>query len=148
MGPAPTAPPADDQNVNPGQSFPCKLAGERRKWAYFGHCSNFISEARFFPPAPPAPLDAAQQRRRNLIDLAGLLNACAESRRLEGLKLEDFTTYRSLRLKLKFKFIKLLSQVQSFFYFKPALCEATLHRGVEAVPDGLVVQVIDAHLRA
>ena len=31
VGPNPRVPPADDQNVNPGQSFPGKFAGERRK---------------------------------------------------------------------------------------------------------------------
>ena len=34
--PDPTAPPADDQNVNPGQSFLGKFAGKRRKEAFFG----------------------------------------------------------------------------------------------------------------
>ena len=34
-GPEPTAPLADDQNVNPGQSFLGKFAGKRRKEAFF-----------------------------------------------------------------------------------------------------------------
>ena len=28
---------ADDQNVNPGQSFVGQFAGRCRKWAFFGH---------------------------------------------------------------------------------------------------------------
>ena len=35
-GPEPRAPPADDEIVNPGQSFLGKFAGKRRKEAFFG----------------------------------------------------------------------------------------------------------------
>jgi hypothetical protein len=42
-GPEPGASLAEDPTVNPGQSFSCKFAGERRKWAFFGHRSNFFS---------------------------------------------------------------------------------------------------------
>ena len=78
-GPAPRAPPADDQNVNPGQSFPGKFAGERRKEAFFRQRWIFISRARIFRPAPPAPADAARPRRPGVCDLAGNLGGCAES---------------------------------------------------------------------
>jgi hypothetical protein len=148
-GPAPRAPAADDQKVNPDQSFPCKFAGKCRKWAFFGQRWNFISRPRFFRPAKPAPLDRAHQRRPGASELAGLPSACAESRHLQGPNGEDFTTiYRSLRLKLKFKFIKLLRQVQSSYFFKHALCGAALLRRVETIPYNHVLQVFDAHLRA
>ena len=36
-GPDPRAPPAADQNGNPGQSFLGQFAGKGRKWPFFGH---------------------------------------------------------------------------------------------------------------
>ena len=84
MGPSPRVCLADEQNVNPGQSFLGKFAGKRQKEAFIGHRSLHISRARIFRPAPPAPADAARRRRPGVCDLAGDLDACAESPGLEG----------------------------------------------------------------
>ena len=91
-GPAPRASLTEEQIVNPGQSFLGKFAGKRRKWAFIGQLSIFISRPRFFLLGKPAPFDRAHQSQPGVCDLAGVLGACAESPGLEGADREPCST--------------------------------------------------------
>ena len=90
---------------NPGHSFLCQVAGNRRKWGFFGQWSRRISWPRFYLPDKLPPADRVQRRRPCVSDLSGRCDACTERRRSRELDYECFWLRRSLikRFNLNFK---------------------------------------------
>ena len=88
---------------NPGQSFLCQVAGNRRKQGFFGQWSLNISRTRFYLSAKPPPLDRVQLRRPCVSDLPGLWDVCRRGHRSRELDYECFWLRRSLIKRFNFK---------------------------------------------